>query len=469
MTATAPPAKQKLKFLDTALYTLVIGTGIRWIAVAAAVGPSSLPLWILALVTFFVPLAAATAELTSRFDGEGGIYIWARDTLGPFAGFLCGSFYWISLMPYFGTILYFLSGLILAALGGDPKNTLLYMSISVGVAALVTGVQLAGLKYGKWLPNFGMAGGWIVVAIIAGMGAALAARGQSATDFAHASYLAPLKFDTAILWGTIFFAYSGAEAVAFLRNEIEGGMRTVVRVLVILGIGSLVIYLAGTAAFLVILPQSALTRLAGFPDALRIGLAHVGLGAYAPAVIGLFALSMMGGFTGWFGVGARLPFAAGIDHFLPPLFARRSAKTGAPVPAILLQAGLMLGMIVLSQAGTSVAGAYDFLVAMAVLGATIPYAFMFAGYLKAARLPAAPGTWLPPGGARTSLALGWIGLVSTLIAIGCTLVPNANDGHPLAGFVKIVLSASAMLGVGGLFYWLAETRKRRAALATAAA
>ena len=35
------------------------------------------------------------------------------------------------------------------------------------------------------------------------------------------SYLPPMTFDTAILWGTIFFAYSGAEAVAFLRNEIE--------------------------------------------------------------------------------------------------------------------------------------------------------------------------------------------------------------------------------------------------------
>ena len=52
--------KQKLKFLDTALYTVAVGTGIRWIAVAAAVGPSSLPLWLLALVTFFIPLAIAT-------------------------------------------------------------------------------------------------------------------------------------------------------------------------------------------------------------------------------------------------------------------------------------------------------------------------------------------------------------------------------------------------------------------------
>jgi hypothetical protein len=66
-----PAVGQKLKFFDTALYTLAIGTGLRWIAVAAAVGPASLPLWTLALFTFFIPLAAATIELTGRFEGEG--------------------------------------------------------------------------------------------------------------------------------------------------------------------------------------------------------------------------------------------------------------------------------------------------------------------------------------------------------------------------------------------------------------
>lgn len=457
--ADAVAAPPKLKFLDTALYTLAIGTGMRWIAVAAAVGPASLPLWVLALATFFIPLSVATAELTARFEGEGGIYAWTRDTLGPLAGFLCGWFYWISLMPYFAGILYFLSGLTLAALGGDPKDTFLYLAISLAVSCLVTGVQIAGLKYGKWLPNFGTAGGWIVLGVIAVMALVIAARGESATDFLHSSYVAPMSFDTAILWGTIFFAYSGVEAVAFLRNEVEGGMRTILRVLAITGLGSALIYIAGTAAFLIILPQSELTRLAGFPDALRIGLQHVGIGAFAPVVIALFALSMLGGFTAWFGVGARLPFAAGIDAFLPPLFARRSARTGAPIAAILLQAALMLVMVVLSQAGTSVAAAYDFLVAMSVLTVTIPYVFMFVVYLKSARLPPVPGAWTPPGGRRTSILLGWIGQVSTLIAIACTLVPSSGEAHPFAAFLKIVVAAGVMLGVGLVLYWLADRRR----------
>ncbi|HJW39919.1 MAG TPA: APC family permease [Rhizomicrobium sp.] len=452
-------APQKLRFIDTALYGLALGTGMRWIAVAAAVGPSSLPLWLFAFLVFYAPLAAATAELTWRFPGEGGIYVWARDTLGPLAGFLCGWFYWIAQLPYFAGILYFLGGLILAAIGGDPRNTLSYMAISVAILGVVTAMQLLGLRYGKWLPNFGTAGGWAVLFVIVGVGVLIALRGENATHFLSARWMPHWGFDTAILWGTIVFAYSGIEAIGFLRNEVEGGMRTILRVLALVGIGCLIIYFAGTIAFLVILPKDALSRLAGFPDALRLGLAHVGAGGLAPLVIGLFALSMLGGFTSWFGVACRLPFAAGIDAFLPPVFARRDAKTGAPVPAILLQASLTLAMILLGQAGASVAAAYDFMVAMGVLTAVVPYIFMFAVYLRTSRMAPVPGAWTPPGGARTSFALGAVGLASTLIAIACTMVPNSGESHPLAAVLKIVASAAAMTAVGLLFYWLGNRRR----------
>lgn len=451
-------SRQRLGFVDAAFYAIAVGIGMRWIAVAAAVGPGSLLLWLLALFTFFIPLAAATAELSGRFEGEGGIYTWARDTLGPLPGFLCGWFYWISLMPFFAGILVFISGLTTAAVGGNPKSASLSLSISIGISLLVTGIQLAGLKYGKWLPNLGTAGGWAVFAMLVILAVVLGIEGKAATDFLRSSWTVPANFDTAILWGTIVFAYSGVESLAFLRNELDGGMSTLLRVLAIVGIGSLLVYIGGTAAFLVILPQSALTRLSGFPDALRLGFAHVGIGYLGIVAIALYALTMLGGFTAWFGVGARLPFAAGLDNFLPAAFGRRHPVTGAPVAAILLQGGLVLAIVVLSQAGTSVAGAYDLLVAMSILTVAIPYVLMFAAYAKCARMARIAGAWTPPGGRQTSLVLAWLGLVSTLVAIACSLAPNAGDPHPLLGIAKIVLSAFAMLAVGLFVYWIARRR-----------
>jgi amino acid transporter len=460
--AAAVPALPKLKFLDATLYAVAMNIGLRWIAVAAAVGPAAFPLWLVALFAFYLPLVAATAALTARFEAEGGIYAWARDTYGPLPGFICGWFYWIALMPYFAGILYFLSGLIVSAIGANAKNSFLFLGISIAISAFVIAFQIAGLKVGKWLTNFGAAGSWLIFLTILAIAFFIASRGASATSFFHASYMPALNFDTAILWGSIVFAFSGAESIAFLRNDIAGGLRTILRVLLISGVSIVFVYIVGTAAFLVILPQSDLTRLGGFPDALRVAFGREGFGHYASIAIGLLAVAQLGGFTAWFGVGARLPFAAGIDHFLPPLFARRNAKSGAPVAAILLQGGLMLVMVLLSQAGSSVAAAYDFLVAMSVLTSTIPYLFMFAAYLKFARAEDVPGAWHMPGGVRAALTVGVVGQCATVVAIACTLVPSSSEAHPLAAFLKIVLSTAVMLAVGLLLYWLAAKRREAA-------
>jgi amino acid transporter len=219
------------------------------------------------------------------------------------------------------------------------------------------------------------------------------------------------------------------------------------------------IYMLGTAAMLVILPKAELTRLSGLPDALHAAFSRVGLPALAGLAIGLFAISQLGGLTAWFGIAVRLPVEAGIDSFLPPLFARRNPRTGAPGPAILLQGGLTIVMVVLSQAGEGAAAAYDFLIAMSVLTATIPYVLAFAAYLSRKRWPESAESWIPPGGARTGVVLGVVGMIASLVAIACTLVPSGTDAHPWASFVKIVISTGVMLMVGLFLYW-SGTRKR---------
>lgn len=456
-------AAPQLKFLDVTFFAIVATIGIRWLPVAAALGPAALPLWLLAFFTFYVPLAVATVELTARFAGSGSLYGWTRDAFGPLAGFVCGWFYWVSLLPYFAGIIYFLSGIILSAAGADTHNTTLYLATSVMLACLAIAIQLFGLRFVKWLSDAGAAGNWLVFFLLAGAAAILFWRGGSATNFATASYAVPLGFDTAILWGTMVFAMCGTETLAFLRDDIEGGMTTILKVLATVGVAMVAIYLAGTASMLVILPQSDLTRLAGLPDALHAAFSRVGLPSLAIVAMAGFALASFGGFTAWFGVGARLPEQAGIDSFLPPVFAARNAKSGAPVAAILLQGGFTLVMVVLSQLGAGAAAAYDFLVSMSVLTATIPYVFVFAVYLARRRWPEVLKAWRPPGGARTSLGLGIVGMAATLIAIGCTLVPSGSDPHPLATFLKIALSTAVMLAAGLVLYGLGMRRRAHTA------
>jgi len=448
---------RRLKFWDLALYGVAMTLSIRWIAAAAAAGPAALPLWALAMAGFMGPLAIATAELTTRFAGDGGIYAWTGQTLGPFAGFICAWLYWTCNLPFFSGMLYFIAN-ALAAAGGPSVQAALahpanFVAFAFVLALAVSGLHLLGLGAGKWLSNFGAGATFALLAVLIAAGAALTLAHGSATRFAGARWTPPLNADGAALWATMVFAFGGPEALALLRGDVEGGTAQILRVIAVVGIGLAGAYMAGTLAMLGILAPGDIGRLSGLPDALTLALDRLGLKAAAPAALVVLALSMLGGYSSWFGVAARLPFVVGVDRFLPRVFARRHPSSGAPVASIVLQTAAVLVLILLGQAGESVKGAYDFLVAMSVLSYTLPFAFLFVVYLKVQTAPPPTDGWSPGGPARARM-IGAVGLAVTFSAIACTLVPSGDAVDKTQAFLKLTGSSAALIGAGvALWSW----------------
>ena len=60
-----PALKRALGFRDLTLFYVVSGLSVRWVATAAAAGPSTLVVWIIALLAFFLPLAASVLQLSA--------------------------------------------------------------------------------------------------------------------------------------------------------------------------------------------------------------------------------------------------------------------------------------------------------------------------------------------------------------------------------------------------------------------
>ena len=56
--------KRGIRFRDLTLFYVAGSLSIRWAATAAAGGPSSLVIWIAALLCFFIPLAGSVMELS---------------------------------------------------------------------------------------------------------------------------------------------------------------------------------------------------------------------------------------------------------------------------------------------------------------------------------------------------------------------------------------------------------------------
>ncbi len=457
-----------LGFADLFFYAASVALSIRWISVAAAAGPASLPIWGLAVLVFSAPLIVATAELTGRFPGEGGVYTWTGETFGPFWGFLCGWLYWVSNLPFFSGVLVFMLNLLALALGPVGKPLLndpwLFTTVAVAISVAVGALHYVGLGTGKWLSNIGGASNFVLLALLAVTAIGVGLKQGSATDFVHASYRPPLDANGAILWATMVFGVAGSEALAFMRNDVRGGMRTILAVLGTVAAVQIAFYLAGTGSILVILSPQAATRLSGLPDALILGLKTLGLGGIAPLVLLSAFLCSLGSYSAWFGVGARLPFAAGIDAYLPAAFGKRDPRSGAPVVSIAVQTVIVAVIVVISQAGETLKGAYDFLVAMTVLSYTLPFLFLFAVFLAVQRRAAPADAWKMPGGRGAALAVGAVGLTAAIVAVLCTLVPSPDAKDQVGEMVKLVFASGVLIFSGVAFYaaakWRAGVRAR---------
>lgn len=79
---------REMGFWDVLFFNIATVLGPRWIAAAAHNGTSSISLWLLAAVLFFVPMTLVINELSSRFPEEGGLYVWSKEAFGDFHGFV---------------------------------------------------------------------------------------------------------------------------------------------------------------------------------------------------------------------------------------------------------------------------------------------------------------------------------------------------------------------------------------------
>ena len=451
----AEKLKRELGFRDVVLFYIVSGLSLRWMATAAAAGLSAIAVWLLAFCCFFLPLAGSVLELSSRYPQEGGLYVWTREAYGEFAGFMAAWTYWMSNLPYFAAVLYFAASSLLFA---TPRAQYLadtnsyYLLFTMSMLALITVLNVVGLGVGKWLNNLGAVGMVLPVLILIALGCLSFAHFGSATQFTVAAAIPRAQVKDLIFWSTIFFAFSGCECASFMGDEIKDARRVIPRALLVAGLIITVFYIAGTLAMLVALPSSRISGLGGFMTAIDFLCRRLGIPALIAPVAILVGISSVGAAAAYLSSTARLPFVVGIDHYLPAVFGRIHRRWKTPYVAIIASghAGIFFGL--LSQAGTSVRGAYNMLVSMSLIAYFIPYLFLFAAMIRLQSRPAPPGAMRLPGGKRVAIPLACVGFLSTTAAIIFSLFPAEEEPNPVTAFLKIVVMTAVLLLAGFAVY-----------------
>jgi amino acid transporter len=458
--------RQVMGFRDLVLFYIITGISLRWIATAAAAGPSSIVVLVAAWLCFYTPLALSVLELSSRYPAEGGLYVWSKRAFGDFSGFMAAWTYWTSNLPYFPAVLYFAASNILfmrqASWEYLSSNATFYIVFAVLTLTAATLLNIVGLDVGKWLHNVGAIAMWVPVGIVIVMGLIAWHRFGSATSFTLHSMIPSTHINDLIFWSVLTFAFGGCETASFMGEEIKNARRTIPLALLSGGVVVTICYILGTICVLLALPSTEVNSLQGLVQAVSKTASRVGYPGVLPLAAFLIALSNIGAAGAYLAAVARLPFVAGLDRFLPPAFGALHPRWKTPWVSLLTQFFLGVVFIFLGQAATSVKGAYDVLVSMGVITYFIPYLYLFAAMIKLQREPAGAEVIRVPGGKNVAKLVAIVGFLTTAMTIALSLIPQPDEPNKPLALLKVVGGCGALVLIGAWIYWAGKRKAARA-------
>ena len=476
---TAPQLERVLTLRDLVLFNLVAVVGITWVATAAKAGPSSLTLWLLAALLFFIPQGLAVIQLSSSYPEEGGIYAWTKKEFGEGHGFLCGWCYWINNVLFYPTLL--LSAAVTATYvigrgeSGLADNWSYVLPFTLIALSVAVGVNVVGVGTGKWLQNIGGLSVYLPGILLVLLGLHGALTGPPANAFSY-SQLKPDLTNLPLLnlWATIAFAFAGLELSSTMGHEVQNPRRNLPRSIYIAAPLVALVYLCGTGSMLWLVPKGEINIVAGPLQGLANGMRNLGSGGWwvIPLAALLLTLARVGALGAWLTGSARVAFVVGLDRYFPPAFARIHPRWRTPYMAILIQAPIAVLFLLLSVLGkgTSVERAFLILLDMSLLIYFIPYLYLFLCFMVHCRrttgnlgerggsTESRPTTenLLVPGGPTGALIIGLCGLSITLFAMIVALIPPPGTSDTLIHEAKVGGGSLLLVLLGWFIYWRAK-------------
>jgi glutamate:GABA antiporter len=474
MTISAPPSldtksqlRKTMGFWDVLLFNIATVLGPRWIAAAGHNGTSSISLWVIAAVFFFVPGALVINELSSRFPEEGGLYAWSKEAFGDFHGFVAGWTYWIYTVFYFPGLLMASASMAAYIIGGRgaqlAQDRTFLLSVSLGLLLVAVILNIIGLNIGKWLQNAGGVGTYVPLLILALVAIIVVFKRGSATHFTVQNMLPAWNWNTVNFWSQIAFAFTGLELVSAMSEEVRDPRRTLPRA--VFGAGALIalMYIGGTFAILALLPAASIDPQSGVFSAITAGSMVLKIGLLGVLAAMLVTVGNAGGVGSTVAGIARVPFVVGIDRYLPAAFGKIHPKWKTPYISILVQAVLSGTILVLSQIQTkSILVGYQLVVSAAIILYFIPFLYMFAAVIRlSTRKDRRENSHavLVPGGVVGVWICGALGFLVVLIGIILSFFPPGET--TTASFELQLVGGTAVSILIGLFlYWRGARSKK---------
>jgi amino acid transporter len=278
-------------------------------------------------------VAGCIAEVSSRYEATGGLYLYARDALGRFAGLLVAWLTWLTRIaaPAAGANLFctYLAQFF-PALHSRPAELLILALLIGHLAAL----NYIGVQSGQRVNNFFTAVkvSFLLFFVFAGAMAWLA-RPELRVGFTLPTATAGNWFSAILL---LIYAYGGFEGALFVGGESKNPKRDTPLALLTALAAVCVLYTTAQFIVLALLPQAATSS---HPLADAMGRT---IGPAGAVLIGVAALISAYGYLSANLLHApRITFAMGEQGDFPPFFAIVHPHFRTPYVSILIYAVLV--------------------------------------------------------------------------------------------------------------------------------
>lgn len=372
----------------------MIGTGVFLLPVnLAQVGSIAIFGWVIATAGA-AALGLVFAKLGQLDPQVGGPYAYARDFLGPYAGFQTNYVYWFG--NWIGNVAIAVAAVgylaeLIPGINGPAASVL----ATAAVIWLLTFANILGPRMVGALEAWTMALALIPIVAIALFGwfwfdsaTFLAGWNVSGGSDAHAVSRAA----SMALW-----AYMGIESAAVSAGVIENPRRNVPLATLIGLVLAAVVYMLSSSVIMGILPNHELrSSHAPFAEAARIA-----IGAPGAIIISVCAvLKSVGSLGGWMLLVGQSAKGAADDGMFPSIFARLN-RHGVPGAGLVIVAALMTVVVFVTMSPT-LAEQFNHIVDLAVILIIVPYIYSAVAVVKVIH-----DRHLP---ARTFLTYKWIAL-----------------------------------------------------------
>ncbi|QNE01843.1 amino acid permease [Vibrio vulnificus] len=352
------------------------------------IGLASAPMFFLATIFYFIPFCLIIAEFVSlNKNSEAGVYAWVKSSLGGRWAFISAYTYWFVNLFFFTSLLpRVIAYASYAFLGYEYILTpFATTALSMLLFAFATYVSTNGAKMlGPITSVTSSLMLLLTLSYILLSGAALLGGVQPADPITVEVMVPELSWAFLGITTWIFMAAGGAESVAVYVNDVKGGSKSFVKVIIVAGIFIGVLYSVASVLINVFVSSSELKFTGGSVQVFEglasyFGLPEIMMNRF----VGLVSFTaMFGSLLMWTATPVKIFFS----EIPEGIFGKKTVElneNGVPARAAWIQYAIVLPLMVIPTLGSDTAqDLMNTVINMTAAASMLPPLFIMLAYLN---------------------------------------------------------------------------------------